>query len=115
MIKTSYFGKYKGENAIAISLRTPKWFKGKHLPQLAPDQRLLYDWKLQNINEKKYTKRFKNLIHSRNIFPEIIKSIPEDAVLLCWEKTGRFCHRNIIAELFRKHGVDVEEMQEEKI
>lgn len=109
-MKTSYYAKYKGQKGIAISLKKPNFFKGKHIPELAPDLRLLRDWKLGTITEKEYTQRFKKIIKSRNIFPEIIKSIPEDAVLLCYEKTGKFCHRHIIAEILKEKGIQIEEL-----
>jgi len=44
---------------------------------------------------------------------KVYQELGEDAILLCWEKPGEFCHRRLVAEwLERELGVEVPEYAE---
>jgi uncharacterized protein (DUF488 family) len=44
---------------------------------------------------------------------KVYDELGEDAILLCWEKPGEFCHRRLVAEWIEAHlGVKVPELRE---
>lgn len=130
MIKTSYYAKYRGNAACCISVTHPPGFKGVTCEQLYPPKSLLA-WYKHNLNE--ITKKYDNA-ENIDTFIELRKSLQrqydqsyrEDVlyrldphnvaamldgkVLLCWEKSGQFCHRYIVAEWLREHGYKCEEL-----
>ncbi len=93
-------------NAVAISQGVPKWYKGKVYKKLAPS------WALVKIeDEKEYVRRYKYEVLDRLDPAQVLKELGEDAVLLCWEKPGEFCHRRIVAEwLEGELGIEVPEL-----
>lgn len=116
IIVTSYFSNFRklaGFTQVSIALWPPRGFSGQRFPRLAPPQDLLREWKAGNIGEAEYTDWFRR---------EILDTMPErDAVikrlsgfgdrvaLLCFEKSGAFCHRNLVAERFRQMGIPCQE------
>jgi len=93
-------------NAVAISQGVPKWYKGKVYKKLAPS------WALVKVeDEKEYVRRYKYEVLDRLDPAQVLKELGEDAVLLCWEKPGEFCHRRIVAEwLEGELGIEVPEL-----
>jgi hypothetical protein len=95
---------------ISISLYAPKWYQGDQLLILAPSKKLLNDWK-RGMSEDNYTERFRNelmLISKwslvRNWLDNLNPTI--DLTLLCYEKPGEFCHRNLIFKMVERHRPD---------
>lgn len=132
MIYTSYFAKMKKfpENfyPVAICQYPPKWYTGPVYKKLAPTWDILREYKESNKSEKekqeRYLERFRGEILSK--VPEVsqmvrelerVAGIKQDSnthiVLLCFEKTGDFCHRNEVASYFTERGVCVREATEE--
>jgi len=82
----------------------------KHMPDLAPDDDILADWKL-NAQAKKagkkpitwaeYQTRFARLIRKRKIETLIKPAELDYACLLCSEPTTENCHRRLVAEYLR--------------
>ncbi len=106
MIKTSYFSKYKEPNGVCIARGRPKWFKGESIPELFPT----WDMIKGNLSEEEYTRQYYERILSKCDPREIVKKA-EGRVLLCWEKTGSFCHRRIVADwIERETGIVVPEI-----
>lgn len=94
-MKTSYFSSklWHGKNAVAISRGIPEWYKGRVYKALAPS------WDLVRINDtEEYTRRYRNEVLNRLDPKKVYKDLGDDAILLCWEKPGDFCHRRIVAE-----------------
>jgi len=50
---------------------------------------------------QEYTRRFMEEILSQ-VDPQEILEKHQDAVLLCWEKPGDFCHRQLVADWIEK-------------
>lgn len=108
--------------AIAISLYPPRWHKSPHYPKLAPSAQLLKIYKDPNAAifyhpiEKWYTvEYFQQLVE---LDPQTIwKELHEladgaEPILLCYEKPGQFCHRQLVAKWFAAElGEAVEEVQ----
>jgi len=111
-MKTSYFAKVRnlyGANLISIALKTPPGFKGTIYTRLAPTYELLNKWKNKKINEREYIEEYLQILNKLDPH-KIYQQLGEDAILLCYEKSGDFCHRHIVADWFKKYGYDVEEL-----
>ncbi len=108
----SYFEpKHHHGRLLSISRSVPKSFKvdGK-LEFLAPNAQLLKDWKAKSIDEAEYCQRYRlQLKESWQQVSSWLKSLNVNttATLLCYERQGAFCHRNLVAKLVAKHRSDV--------
>lgn len=112
-MQTSYFAKYKGENGVSIAGKCPTWFKGKECKKLAPKYWFFKDYKDGKITAQEYTKFYYAEVLDKLDAQQVYKELGTNAVLLCWEKTGEFCHRRIVAEWLEKSlGVIVKEVEE---
>lgn len=104
-MKTSY---YKSPllkpdmNLVRISTSSPKWFPFalRPYPKLYPGWDLVGSYKDGKTNEAEARERYYAKVLN-NLNPhEVFAEIGEDAILLCWEKSGVFCHRRIVADWF---------------
>jgi len=109
-MNTSYFEKYKGMNAVSICLKPPFWYQGKQCKELAPPYWLLIKYK-RDYDKNFYIEHYCKEVLDK-LDPQIIyNTLGEDAVLLCWEKPGEFCHRRLIAEWLEwELGIEVKEL-----
>jgi len=109
-MQTSYYSKNaKNPNAVSIAAKCPKWYKGREYKKLAPKYWFFKKYK-EDGDEEFYTKQYyKEVLHKLNP-REVYKELGEDAVILCWESSEKFCHRHIVAEwLSDSIGIEVEE------
>jgi uncharacterized protein YeaO (DUF488 family) len=95
---------------ISISRSQPKGFRvAGNLPFLAPSVKLLEAWKQQKVDEAGYVQRYREQIAASWItvkgWLDALKPA-EDSTLLCWERQGEFCHRNLVAHFVQKHRPD---------
>ena len=99
-IYTSYYARsYDHPNAIGISASVPKHFTGPHMTVLAPSWELLDKYKKGEMTKNQYAEEYVALLEGRKLTPQIVyDSIPNAAILLCYEKPGDFCHRRVLAE-----------------
>ena len=115
MIYTSYYANFrkfpKDYKVVSVSQYVPSWFKEpcKHYIGLAPTKELLFNYKGEDINEEEYIKIFKEDILSKLNVHRVYEEL-NGSILLCYEKRGEFCHRNIISEWFRENGYESEEL-----
>lgn len=100
-IFTSYYAKSGTHpQAIRISASAPSFFKGKCFPELYPTWDLIQKSKLKEITNEQYENLYKQLLRKRNITPEYIyDKLYDGDILLCYEKSGDFCHRRIVAKM----------------
>ncbi|NJM67808.1 MAG: DUF488 domain-containing protein [Acaryochloris sp. RU_4_1] len=95
---------------ISISRSQPQSFQvDSRLPFLAPSQALLEDWKKTQLTEAGYTLRYRQQL--QEAWPQVSSwlaslSLEVNCTLLCWEKKGEFCHRNLAMSMIRKHRPD---------
>lgn len=107
-IYTSYFAREKvlrqnGIVPVSISLKSPKFFEGDEVKDLAPTYSIL---KIGREGDTAgYTKKFKALLDNldKNEVIEKLKAISEknggmDVAICCYEKVTDFCHRHIVAD-----------------
>ena len=79
-----------------------------HVPQLAPTQEILDEYKKTSGDWKTYETRFLSLMNQRGIEDSISKETIADGCLLCSEDKPQFCHRRLVAEYFKQHWGDVD-------
>jgi hypothetical protein len=112
MIHTSYFKKsYDVKGAINIALSHPDFFTGPSYPDLFPTWRLINQYKGGIITEQKYIEWYLKLLDQRNLDPLTVANQLDGCTLLCWEESGKFCHRHVVADWLRPC-VDVEEIKQ---
>lgn len=135
MIYTSYFAKTKeltnNYTSIAICTIVPNWWKGLTYNKVAPPLRLLQVYKDDN-NVDYYTQRYTSQVldktSPKRVLREIFQLLPSEVqrtlesetsnwwesseyhiVLLCYEKSGDFCHRHLLARWLTENGILVKE------
>ncbi len=108
-IKTSWYYSNRirkpGLRLIGISNAIPQGLSlnVRLYPALRPGWKLVHELKSGYITEDKYTEMYYYLILNRLNPTWAYEELGENAVLLCFEKPGEFCHRRIIAEWFNEH------------
>ena len=111
-IYTGYYGNmraYRDMTCVAISLTVPRWLNSP-LPncrELNPKPYMLH------MEQEQYTVAYNRILDSlspRQIV-EFLEGVSngKDVVLLCYEKPGDFCHRQLVAAWMNKNGIVVEE------
>lgn len=123
MIYTSYYAnyrKFKGMYRISISRTAPNNSCDLQLIKLAPTAELLQNHKSNFITNEEYASVYHNqLLRLENdgYIAKFVKALStlqelhEDAVLLCYEKKGDFCHRHLLAEyLNNNHNTNIREL-----
>jgi uncharacterized protein (DUF488 family) len=73
-----------------------------HLPELAPTQEMLDEYKKMKGDWTEYEKRFVGLMEQRRIENSIPKEIVSDGCLLCSEDKPHHCHRRLVAEYLQR-------------
>lgn len=79
-----------------------------HLPDLAPTQEMLDDYKKSHGTWDAYAQRFLTLMQQRRIEETISKETLTDGCLLCSEEKPHHCHRRLVAEYLRQHWGDID-------
>lgn len=109
-MNTSYYSKYKGENAVSIARMCPKWFKGRDYKNLAPSYELFMKCK-EDGDEDYFARAYKNEVLDKLNAKDIYEDLGSNAVLLCWEGPNKFCHRHLVAEWFKNElGIVITEL-----
>jgi uncharacterized protein (DUF488 family) len=78
-----------------------------HVPELAPTQGMLDEYKKLKGDWKTYESRFLDLMSARQIETRIPKEVVADGCLLCSEDKPHHCHRRLVAEYLRSHWGDL--------
>jgi uncharacterized protein (DUF488 family) len=79
-----------------------------HLPELAPTQEMLDDYKKKRGEWATYEARFLALMQERRIEETVPKEVIAEGCLLCSENKPHHCHRRLVAEYLARHWGDVE-------
>jgi uncharacterized protein (DUF488 family) len=80
----------------------------KHMPEMAPTEDILDDYKKKGKEWGGYEDRFTNLISERRIEKLLSKKEAHMACLLCSEETPDHCHRRLVAEYLKKKWGELE-------
>lgn len=111
-IYTGYFARqkqYKEAGLTLISIaRSARYFSGLSYKDLAPT------WEMINDPEEIYIPKYRAILSKLDPYNVIsnLKGISgnNDVILLCHEKIGSFCHRNLVAQwLNEKLNIEVKE------
>lgn len=84
-------------NTVAISRTIPDYYSGRWEPDLAPSPRLLNFYK-RTGNVEMFTFRYEKEVLNKLNPAEVYARLGSNAILLCWELPGKFCHRRLLAE-----------------
>ncbi len=110
---TSYFAKSKqldSTNLVSIASKTPTGFKGREYKILAPKYDWWIEWKTKGLSNKWYIDHYYSTVLN-NLDPlKVYKDLGDDAILLCYERPEKFCHRHIVASWLREAGYLIEEL-----
>jgi hypothetical protein len=97
--------------AVAISRSQPRGWTGRVYEPLAPSWRLVQEAKSGAIDDDEYTRRYSMGVLSKLDPGRVRADLGDDAILLCWERPGAFCHRRLVAEWLEENlGVSVPEV-----
>ena len=82
-----------------------------HNLNLAPSSKLFNDYKSCKISWIKFEERFNKELDVVDL-SEIMNIINggDNVLLLCYEKSDKFCHRRLVREKFKKLGYEVKEL-----
>ncbi len=72
-----------------------------HLPELAPTQSMLDEYKKNGRDWPKYESQFRSLMSERHVENTVQKDLLDGACLLCSEDRPDHCHRRLVAEYLR--------------
>lgn len=92
-MKTSNF-KECGRNpeAVAICRGVPAWYKGRRYIELAPT------WAMLKLPREEFEAAYRSEILEKLDPTIVLDQLGIDSIILCWEPTGVYCHRRIVAE-----------------
>ena len=79
-----------------------------HLPQLAPVQEMLDEYKKKRGDWSAYEANFLALMAERKVAETLDRALIDGGCLLCSEPTPEHCHRRLVAEYLQKTWRDVE-------
>lgn len=110
-MKTSCFSLYRGTGRICIARYAPRSTPAGYrmYKPLAPG-----DW-FNSVSTSRYIELYESEVLGRLDARQVWNDLHtltggQEPVLLCWEKPGEFCHRQLVARWFRKAlGIAVEE------
>ncbi len=74
-----------------------------HVPDLAPTQDMLGEYKKNKGDWTVYEKRFLDLMDKRRIEERIPREVIDTGCLLCSEHKPHHCHRRLVAEYLGRH------------
>jgi uncharacterized protein YeaO (DUF488 family) len=98
MIYTSYFAskKYNEDKAIAIVAKLPNDIKLPNYKDLAPPYELVQEYK-KDHDQSKYILKYTIEVLSK-LDPKKVLEDLDESIMLCYEKSGEFCHRHIVGK-----------------
>lgn len=124
---TSYFAspkKFYDGSALYLSIaqKKPDWWTGDEYKVLAPPAELLYYYKNSMAKgdepidyiQSKYIDYFSEKVLNKLDFKEVLNHLTkwgevlkvDKIVFCCYEKSGDFCHRYLVADWFKLNGVE---------
>ena len=110
-MQTSYFTKSaEHSGAVSIAGKCPAWYHGREYKKLAPKYAFFKKYK-EDGDEKYYTEQYYKQVLDTLDPKEVYEELGENSILLCYETTGVFCHRHLVAQWLQdKLGIVVKEV-----
>jgi hypothetical protein len=99
-VYTSNFARLKtipdGLRPVGIAVGPPRWYRGETMLELAPTREMLH------LSYAEYVVQFQ--LRLEVLDPkQIADRLGDNAVMLCWESPGVFCHRRAVAQWLERH------------
>ncbi len=79
-----------------------------HIPELAPTQEILDEYKKNRGDWSVYERKFLDLMRQRGVERTVPRSLLESGCLLCSEDKPHHCHRRLVAEYLKEHWGEVD-------
>jgi uncharacterized protein (DUF488 family) len=79
-----------------------------HLPELAPTEAMLDEYKKQRGDWSAYEAKFLALMAERKVEHSLAREVIDGGCLLCSEPTPENCHRRLVAEYLQRKWGDVQ-------
>lgn len=79
-----------------------------HVPELAPTQEMLDQYKKEHGNWNTYEAHFLELLKNRRVEDAIPREVLAQGCLLCSEDKPHFCHRRLVAEYFKERWGEID-------
>jgi len=98
---TSQLAGFAKQDDLRYFLRAICNIEYMHLPELAPTDQIMNDFKKQKGDWKVYERQFLGLMSSRNIETKVDRRLLDGACLLCSEDKPTHCHRRLVAEYLK--------------
>lgn len=109
MLTSNFATCAKHLQAVSIAGWPPPWYAGRQYKVLAP-KRWFFDEYKRTSDSNAYTKCFYEEVLAKLDPQQVFEALGHDAILLCYEKPGAFCHRRLVARwLETELGISVPE------
>ena len=100
-MQTSFFFRFHVEGdpdprLVSIASWGPPWYKGRCYKALAPRKAML------KMDEATYREHFQKILDKLDP-AKVAADLGPNAILLCWEPPGKFCHRRLVAAWLEEH------------
>ena len=105
---TSQIAGFAKSRDLKYFLRALAGIDYTHIPDFAPTQEILDDFKKRKGSWTEYERRFGDLMIKRCIVDTASGTLRDGDCLLCSEHTPEHCHRRLVAEHIQKNLSDVE-------
>jgi uncharacterized protein (DUF488 family) len=81
-----------------------------HVPELAPTQAMLDEYKKDHGKWQDYEEKFLRLMAERKVEATVAREVVDGGCLLCSELTPDHCHRRLVAEYLQSKwgGIEIE-------
>ena len=102
---------WRDRRVVSIARTRPAGFRGRSAEWLFPSAELLDAYRRGQVHPAEYRRRY--LAQLEDVpAAEIVQRLGADAILVCWERAGSFCHRRVLAEKIEKElGILVPELR----
>ena len=98
-IYTSYFAKSaQHPKAVSISNTSIPGYRGRSFTLLAPLWEWVQKYKAGNMTAVEFEVLYREVVLGRLDPHTVLSTLGEEAVMLCWESSEKFCHRHIVAD-----------------
>ena len=110
-MKTSYYFSNRIRepdlNLVGVSCSYPDklpWLQGMRIYKpLCPGWSLVKNFKQDKISQCNYIEIYQRDVLDKLDPGKVFQALGENAVILCWERPKKFCHRRLIADWFYDH------------
>jgi uncharacterized protein (DUF488 family) len=104
---TSQLAGFTKKNDLSFFVQEICGIEYLHLPELAPTQEMLDEYKKHKGDWESYERRFLDLMSERRIEATLSPEAVDGGCLLCSEEKPHHCHRRLVAEYLRGKWPDV--------